>query len=120
MPSFATWSKCAGAALAASLFLLSPSASAQPESKDPIKLTINDWSGQIISTKIMGSVLKSAGYNVEYVQADYLAQLTGLQSGDLTAAMEIWATTGREALEAAVATGKVVNMGETGMLSKEE
>jgi glycine betaine/proline transport system substrate-binding protein len=120
MPSFAPWYKCVGAALAAGLFLLSPPASAQPESKDPIKLTINDWSGQIISTKIMGSVLKSAGYNVEYVQADYLAQLTGLQSGDLTAAMEIWATTGKEALEAAVATGKVVNLGETGMLSKEE
>ena len=79
MPSFAPWYKCVGAALAAGLFLLSPPASAQPESKDPIKLTINDWSGQIISTKILGSVLKSAGYNAEYVQADYLAKLTGLQ-----------------------------------------
>lgn len=93
---------------------------AAPESKDPIKLTLNDWSGQIISTKIMGGVLKAAGYNVEYVQADYLAQLTGMQSGDLHVAMEIWATTAREALEAAVATGKVVNLGETGLVAKEE
>ncbi len=90
------------------------------ESPDPIKLTLNDWSGQILSTKIMGGVLKAAGYNVQYVQADYLAQLTGMQSGDLDVAMEIWATTGREALEAAVATGKVVNLGETGMEAKEE
>ena len=93
---------------------------AAAELSDPIKLTLNDWSGQIISTKIMGSVLKNAGYNVDYVQADYIAQLTGMQSGDLDVAMEIWATTGREALESAVATGKVVNMGETGMIAKEE
>lgn len=90
------------------------------ESPDPIKLTLNDWSGQLLSTKIMGGVLKAAGYNVEYVQADYLAQLTGMQSGDLDVAMEIWATTARDALEAAVATGKVVNLGETGMVAKEE
>jgi glycine betaine/proline transport system substrate-binding protein len=62
---------------------------AAAELPDPIKLTLNDWSGQLISTKIMGSVLKSAGYNVDYVQADYLAQLVGMQSGDLDVAMEI-------------------------------
>ena len=34
--------------------------------------------------------------------------------------MEIWETTGREAMDAAIATGKVVNLGETGMQAKEE
>jgi glycine betaine/proline transport system substrate-binding protein len=100
--------------------LLGATAAYAVESPDPIKLTLSDWSGQLLSTKIMGGVLKAAGYNVQYVQADYLAQLTGMQSGDLDVAMEIWATTGREALESAVATGKVVNMGETGMVAKEE
>ena len=107
-------------AVAVGAALLSTTPSFAAESADPIKLTLNDWSGQILTTKIMGGILKAAGYNVEYVQADYLAQLTGMQSGDLDVAMEIWATTGREALEAAVATGKVVNMGETGMVAKEE
>lgn len=100
--------------------LLNAGSGLAAESSDPIKLTLNDWSGQLLSTKIMGGVLKAGGYNVEYVQADYIAQLTGMQSGDLDVAMEIWATTGQEALEAAVATGKVVNLGETGMLAKEE
>ena len=49
----------------------------------------------------MGEVLKKAGYNVEYVQADYLAQFAGLETGDLHVAMEIWETTGREAMDAA-------------------
>ena len=38
------------------------------ESKDPIKLTIHDWTGQYLTTHIMGEVLKQAGYNIEYVQ----------------------------------------------------
>ena len=41
--------------------------------------------------------LKAKGVNVEYVQADYLAQFAGLKTGDLHVAMEIWETTGREA-----------------------
>ena len=93
---------------------------AQAESSDPIKMTIHDWTGQFITTHIMGEVLQRAGYNVEYVQADYIAQFAGLKTGDLDVAMEIWATTGREAMEEATATGKVVNMGETGMQAIEE
>jgi glycine betaine/proline transport system substrate-binding protein len=68
----------------------------------------------------MGSVLAKAGYNVEYVQADYIAQFAGLKTGDLHVAMEIWETTGREAMDEATATGKVENLGETGMQAIEE
>lgn len=90
------------------------------ESADPIKLTLHDWTGQLITTTIMGEVLKKAGYNVEYVQADYLAQFAGLETGDLDVAMEMWETTGREAMDAAVATGGVEVFGPTGMKAKEE
>lgn len=90
------------------------------ESSDPIKLTLHDWTGQLITTQLMGEVLKKAGYSVEYVQADYLAQFPGLESGDLHVAMEIWETTGREAMDASVATGNVEILGPTGMQAKEE
>ncbi len=50
------------------------------ESTDPIKLTLHDWTGQLITTNIMAEVLKKAGYNVELVQADYLAQFAGLET----------------------------------------
>ena len=65
-------------------------AAAAVESKDPIKLTIHDWTGQYITTHIMGAVLDEMGYNVEYVQADFHAQFAGLEVGDLHIAMEIW------------------------------
>ena len=90
------------------------------ESKDPIKLTLHDWTGQLITTRIMGSVLQQAGYNIDYVQADYIAQFAGLKTGDLHVAMEIWETTGREAMDEATATGRVENLGETGMQAIEE
>ncbi|MGI9316089.1 MAG: ABC transporter substrate-binding protein [bacterium] len=97
------------------------SATAQAaESTDPIKLTLHDWTGQLITTNIMAEVLKSAGYNVDLVQADYIAQFAGLKTGDLHVAMEMWETTGRDAMDEATATGKVENIGETGMEGIEE
>ncbi|MGD1879842.1 MAG: ABC transporter substrate-binding protein [Kiloniellaceae bacterium] len=113
----------AGLALAVGLggtLATSGAALAEVESKDPIKLTLHDWTGQLITTKMMGSVLAKAGYNVEYVQADYIAQFAGLKTGDLHVAMEIWETTGREAMDEATGTGKVENLGETGMQAIEE
>ena len=109
----------AAAALALSASVALTSARAD-DSPDPIKLTLHDWTGQLITTHLMGEVLKKAGNSVEYVQADYLAQFAGLKTGDLDVAMEIWATTGQEAMDKSVATGKVENFGETGMTAKEE
>lgn len=106
---------------AAALLLASlPVAQAQPESDDPIRLTLHDWTGQLVTTTIMGEVLKQAGYSVDYVQADYIAQFAGLKTGDLHVAMEMWETTGREAMDEAIATGTVENLGPTGMEAIEE
>jgi glycine betaine/proline transport system substrate-binding protein len=107
-------------ATAGALALVGAPAGAQPESKDPIKLTLHDWTGQLLTTHLMGEVLKKGGYNVEYVVADYLAQFAGLETGDLHVAMEIWATTGQEAMDKSIATGNTENLGETGMTAIEE
>jgi glycine betaine/proline transport system substrate-binding protein len=114
-----TRSLFSASALALSAALAALPAAAQ-ESSDPIKLTLHDWTGQLITTELMGEVLKKAGYNVEYVQADYLAQFAGLESGDLHVAMEMWETTGRDAMDASTATGKTEVFGPTGMKAKEE
>lgn len=110
----------ASAALTLSLAVFAGAGFAEVESQDPIKITTHDWSGDVISATVMSEVLKKAGYNVELVQADYLAQFAGLKTGDLDLAMEIWATTGKDALDEAVASGNVVNLGETGMVAREE
>lgn len=107
-------------ALAGVVSMAAGTASAAPESKDPIKITLNDWTGQLISAHIMGEILKKEGYNVEYVPADYLAQFSGMGTGDLTVAAEVWATTAQEALDAAVKTGGVENVGSSGMEARED
>ncbi len=108
----------AGSLIAGSMMIASPARSV--ESNDPIKLTLHDWTGQLVTTNIMAEVLKDGGYNVELVQADYIAQFAGLKTGDLHVAMEMWETTGRDAMDEATATGKVENIGETGMEGIEE
>jgi glycine betaine/proline transport system substrate-binding protein len=58
------------AALVATTFLAPATiavAQSIPESGDPIKVVLNDWTGQFTSAKIAGELLKSMGYNVEYV-----------------------------------------------------
>ncbi len=95
-------------------------AAGTPESTDPIILTLHDWTGQLITTNLMARVLEAGGYNTELVQADYLAQFVGLKTGDLHVAMEIWETTGRDAMDEATATGDVVSLGPTGMQAIEE
>ncbi len=106
----------AGAAIA----LTMSAARAEVESKDPIILTIHDWTGQYLTTHIMGEVLKKAGYNIKYQQADYIAQFAGLESGDLHIAMEMWETTGKQAMDESLKTGKTLDLGETGMEAIEE
>ena len=91
-----------------------------PESSDPIFFSVNDWTGVFVSSHVMGGVLESMGYNVEYRQADYFGQWPAIGSGDLTFAMEIWGTTAGKVLEKEVASGKVVDLGETGMNAIEE
>jgi glycine betaine/proline transport system substrate-binding protein len=107
------------AALLASC-LVTGSAQADVESNDPIILTLHDWTGQLITTTMMGRVLEEMGYNIKYQQADYIAQFAGLESGDLHVAMEMWETTGKQAMEASLATGNTIDLGETGMQAIEE
>jgi len=73
-----------------------------------------------LSAVLATGVLESMGYNITYQEADYIAQFAGLESGDLHVAMEMWETTGKEAMEKSTATGKTTDLGETGMNAVEE
>ena len=97
-----------------------PSSTSNNPSSDPIVFALNDWASQKVTTRLMGGILREAGYTVEYKEAEYKTQFPDLEQGKLTVAMEIWATTGTQNLEAAIATGNVENLGPTGMVAKED
>lgn len=91
------------------------SLAAVPESKDPIKLAINEWTGQHISTHVAGEILKRMGYNVEYVTAGYYPQMQALEDNTVSATMEIWSSNIGEHYEKALASGNVVEIGDLGL-----
>lgn len=109
-----------GAGVAATLALAATAVQAfEPESTDPIKLPMNEWTGQHVTTRIAGETLKKMGYTVEYVTAGYVPQVQGVMDGNLTAAMEIWEQTIQEHFARAVDSGQAVDLGDNGIVSKE-
>ena len=110
-------------AVAAGALVLGVAMSAQaqnvPESDEPIKLAMNEWTGQHISTVVPGEVLKRMGYTVEYVTAGYYPQLTALADGDLDASLEIWSSNIGEGFDTAMATGNIQVLGESGLQPQE-
>jgi glycine betaine/proline transport system substrate-binding protein len=113
----------AGGTCAAMLSLASfgPAMAGAPESTDPIKIALFDWTSVNLNAKILGGILTKLGYNVEYPTADYLSSLTtGLTNGDIDIGVEYWDTTAREAMKASDATGQTERLGELGPKAKEE
>ena len=86
-----------------------------PESTDPIKLAINEWTGQHITTHIAGEILKRMGYNVEYVTAGSYPQATGLADGTLTATLELWSNNRGDIFPKEIEAGHVEFLGDGGL-----
>ena len=84
------------------------------------KMTLHDWTGQLITTQIMGEASEEAGLQRRIRAGRLPCPVRRARDRRPDVAMEIWATTGKEAMDAATATGKVENLGETGMQAKEE
>jgi glycine betaine/proline transport system substrate-binding protein len=114
-----TKSLLAALVVAAGAFALSPAQAAVPESKDPIKLAVNEWTGQHLSTYIYGALLEKMGYNVEYVTAGAVPQYAAMASGNLTANPENWDNNVGDIYPKAVASGDLVIVGKLGLQTRE-
>ncbi len=86
---------------------------------DPIKLAINEWTGQHISTHVAGEMLKAAGYQVDYVTAGYMNMYQAMSDGELHAAVEIWSSNVSDDYAKKVEGGGVVELGDLGLDAKE-
>ena len=72
------------AVIAASVASLPANALEMGATDKAIKLAINEWTGQHLSTRVAGAILERAGYTVEYVTAGYGPQFIALGEGDLS------------------------------------
>ena len=86
---------------------------------EPIRLAVNEWTGQHVSTHVAGSMLEAAGYTVEYVTAGYMNMYQAMEDGELHAALEIWSSNVSDDYAKKVAAGGVVELGDLGLDAKE-
>ncbi len=106
-----------GAAMLAAA-ALAPQALAA-ESDDPIKIAINEWTGQHISAHIAGELLKKAGYNVEYVTAGAVPQFAAIAQGNLHLQPETWDNNVGDIYPKAVEAGDIIQVGPLGLKPRE-
>lgn len=99
--------------------LVGPTVSAQVNSKEPIKIAINEWTGQHLSANIAAELLKKMGYNVELVTAGGLPQFTALAQNELHFNPEVWDNSITEVYTKGLASGAIIDMGELGLEPRE-
>lgn len=90
-----------------------------PETDEPIKLAMNEWTGQHVSTVVAGETLKRMGYNVEYVTAGYYPQVTAVADGDIHATLEVWSSNIGDAWDAHFDSGEAVKVSVAGLQPQE-
>ncbi|MGI9464866.1 MAG: ABC transporter substrate-binding protein, partial [Aestuariivirgaceae bacterium] len=109
-----------GAAVGAAMLMASATfGTALAQSADPIKIAINEWTGQHISAHIAGELLKKAGFNVEYVTAGAVPQFAAIAQGNLHLQPEVWDNNVGDIYPKAVESGDIVQLGELGLAPRE-
>ena len=83
-----------------------------------IKLAINEWTGQHLTTRVAGAVLERAGYSVEYVTAGYTPQFIANGDGELPT-LEIWTSNLPGQYADIEASGKIKDIGDLGLDARE-
>ena len=99
------------AAALTSLFGSSVLAAPMGDVDEPIKLAINEWTGQHISTHIAGEILRKMGYDIEYVTAGNYPQFSALGEGELSATLEVWTNNSGEIYPKMKESGAIVDIG---------
>ncbi|MEM8688160.1 MAG: ABC transporter substrate-binding protein [Pseudomonadota bacterium] len=105
--------------LTGAAFLAASTVGALSASSDPIKIAINEWTGQHISAHIAGQLLEKAGYKVEYVTAGAVPQFAAIAQGNLHLQPETWDNNVGDIYPKAVKAGDIVEVGPLGLAPKE-
>ena len=105
--------------VAGALFAAVSATGAWADSADPIKIPINEWTGQHISAHITGSLLRKAGYNIEYVTAGAVPQFAAIAQGDLHVQPETWTNNVGDIYPKAVESGDIAVLGSLGLKPQE-
>ena len=84
---------------------------APPESNQPIRIIVNDWTSQVVFSRVIGAVFERMDYAVVYEEADFRRQWGHLHRGNFHVEIEVWEGTMGVDFERMVANGNVVDAG---------
>ena len=88
-------------------------------SSDPIKVAINDWTGQHLTAHITGQLLQKAGFNIEFVTAGTVPQLAAIAQGNIHLQTELWDNNVGDIYHKAVEDGEIIVVGPLGLQARE-
>ncbi len=86
---------------------------------EPIKLAVLEWTGQHVTTHIVGQLLQKMSYKVEYVTAGNFPEFSGLADGTLSASVEIWMNNVGDIFPKVLAEKKIEDVGSLKLETKE-
>ena len=102
--------------ISVSLTVMPSNAMAQtPESNDPIKVALHEWTGGVFTAQLMVRLLGEMGYNAEVIPIDASSIYPALESGDVTVDMETWTAVHPEVFPL-IEEKKVEDIGQTGLV----
>lgn len=107
------------AVASAGLMAALPIAALAEDSADPIKIVTNNWTSQLVLSNIVGQLLQSKGYNIEYKSSDTQLQYTALASGDMDFQVEVWEGSQAESFDKAIAAG-ALDLGAHNAVTRED
>ncbi len=60
------------------------------DSETHIQIAVHNWSSQMVSAEVIGTILETAGYTVDLVQADTRAVYQSMCDGEIDIVQEVW------------------------------
>ncbi len=86
---------------------------------EPIKIAVNEWTGQHISAHFAANLFRELGHEVELITAGAVPQFAALAEGSLHFQPETWTNNVGDIYPKAVANGDIIVLGSLGLNPQE-
>ena len=93
---------------------------APANSSDPIRVPLHNWSSQLVGAEVVGGILESAGFSVEYVPSDSQVVYQSMCDGDIELVHEVWEGAFGVAFQEQVDKGCVLDWSTHNAVTREE
>ncbi len=86
---------------------------------EPIKIAVNEWTGQHISAHFAAALFRELGHEVELITAGAVPQFAAIAEGSLHFQPETWTNNVGDIYPKAVANGDIIVLGSLGLSPQE-